>query len=179
MKKKILSVILSFAAVLSMLTFPNASAKDGEYKTDIAITNALGFMQDMDTGNEDALVTRAEFAELTALVLGLDTSAAEDGWFEDVTKSHSHSGGIAAAARAGIIHGIEGKFYPDRSITYAEAATMLVNALGGKGFAEYEGAYNIGYLKLADNMGIKKNITAAAPGNNSEAAVTILEHIRI
>lgn len=151
-----------------MFAFPAAEAKEADYSKDIEIMNSFGFLSLVDAASSENLVTRSEFAGLVDLLLDLDVGNGADGWFADVDKTHVNFEYIAAAAKAGIVHGIDGKFYPDRTITYSEAAAMLVNALGGKNVAEYEGAYAGGYLKLAENLGIKKNVTAG-----SDTSVTV------
>lgn len=159
MKKKILSVMLLVAVIFSTLSIPQVLA-ESDYVEDIAIMTSLGFLEKLNTEDNEAVVTRAEFAGEIVLLLGLDNAIGSNQWFDDVDKSYVYYEEIATAARNGIIHGTEGKFYPDRVITYLEAATMLVNALGGKDFAEYEGAYSGGYLKLAESLDIKKKVIA-------------------
>lgn len=153
--KKTLSAILAGVSALAA----ELPGKYPEHKALTARQHRTGTAVPGASPEENVFYVEDDDGKLSSFVL-LDKDA--DGNYFVITENEYGTHPYTTMTRDAIIHGIEGKFYPDRSITYAEAATMLVNALGGKGFAEYEGAYNIGYLKLADNMGIKKNITAGA-----------------
>lgn len=83
------------------------------------------------TFKPDSEVTRAEFAKMLTGAFGIAASTAT-GTFAD-TGSHWASGVIEAAVTAGIIKPAEyggSMFQPDRAITRAEIATMVVRALG-------------------------------------------------
>ena len=161
--KKIFSLLLSFVVLFSTVY---SSAEEGEgltgFERDLEIMTSLGFMECIDTGKVDSVVTRSEFAALIVELMGIDAKANGKRWFIDVDEKTSNYGAISAAAQYGFIHGSDGYFYPDRQVTYLEAATMLVNALGYKDYAFYQGAFATGYLKMAESSGIKKKVTAGA-----------------
>lgn len=82
----------------------------------------------------DSEVTRAEFTKMLTGAFRIAASAAS-GAFSD-TSGHWASGVIEAAVAAGIIKPAEysgSMFEPDRAITRAEIATMVVRALGKDG----------------------------------------------
>jgi len=161
--KKLLSLLILFVMLFS--TFP-ASAEETEsltgFERDAQILTALGFMESIDTTDLNAVVTRGEFAAVVIELLGIDARADGKRWFIDVDEKTANYDSISTAAQYGVIHGSDGYFYPDRQITYLEAATILVNALGYKDYAFYQGAYSPGYLKMAESTGIKKNVTAGS-----------------
>lgn len=78
-------------------------------------------------------VTRAEFAKMLALTLGLEASG-ETPVFADVAADFWGKPYIEALAESGLIKGeqVDGQdlFRPDRTITRAEAATILGRVLG-------------------------------------------------
>ncbi|MFD0958388.1 S-layer homology domain-containing protein [Paenibacillus chungangensis] len=73
-------------------------------------------------------VTRAEFAAMLVRLLGLEAELS-DVHFADVSTTDWYASAIAAAAKAGIVNGMEeGIFAPNRSITREEMVVMLVRA---------------------------------------------------
>lgn len=93
-------------------------------------------------------VTRAEFAKMIAVSLGLDTSAKAD--FADVGTNEWYTGFIGAAVKAGIVKGTsETTFEPEKYITRQDAAVMLARVI------EYKG----------------KTYPAASKGFNDEASI--------
>ncbi|WP_338825529.1 hypothetical protein MHOCP_11070 [Moorella humiferrea] len=83
----------------------------------------------------DREITRAEFTSLLQRVLGLPAPGAVTG-FSDVPPEAWYAPSVAAAVRAGLVHGYEDKtFKPDNPVTRAEMAAMLANALALKGQA--------------------------------------------
>ena len=83
----------------------------------------------------DRAITRAEFTSLLQRVLGLPAAGATAG-FSDVPADAWYAPAVAAAVRAGLVHGYEDStFKPDNPVTRAEMAAMLGNALALKGLA--------------------------------------------
>ena len=75
-----------------------------------------------------APITRAEFASLLARTLGLPEGESTT-TFADVPTSHPHVAAVAATADAGIVGGhVDGSFRPQRPVTRAEVASMLVRS---------------------------------------------------
>jgi len=90
-------------------------------------------------------VTRAEFAAMLVRALGLSESR-DNPSFKDVDGSRWYASSVAAAAEAGLVGGLaDGAFRPDQTVTRAEMAVMLANALDylgeGKGRTADLGAY--------------------------------------
>lgn len=83
----------------------------------------------------DRAITRAEFTSLLLRVLDLPAKGTVTG-FSDVPADAWYAPSVAAAVRAGMVHGYEDStFKPDNPVTRAEMAAMLGNALALKGLA--------------------------------------------
>jgi S-layer family protein len=149
--KRIFSLVLVFAMVLG--SFGTVFAADVDVATEDlkkvptdvvgteyekAVSRLVAF--DVLNGYKDGTylpeqdVTRAEFAKILVEALGIGNAAsAAQGkvTFPDVTASHWASGYINVASGQGLIEGFpNGNFQPNDQVTYAEALTMLVRALG-------------------------------------------------
>lgn len=73
-------------------------------------------------------VTRAQLATLLVRQLDLELDG-DVPTFDDVAKDHPHAKTIAIAASHGVVSGYDdGTFRPERDLTRAQAATMLVRA---------------------------------------------------
>ena len=79
----------------------------------------------------DRHITRAEFATLLVRALGLDAATVKNkSDFSDVAANDWYAEAVTAAATAGLLGGYEdGTFRPNREITRAEQAGMMVRAL--------------------------------------------------
>lgn len=102
-------------------------------------------------------ITRAEFAALLVRSLGLPVgnSAAS---FSDVDENKWYAAEIAAAVDAGLVYGYaeDNTFRPDRNITRAEIAAMVVRAMAYAGteveLADGEQATLLGQFSDADQI---------------------------
>lgn len=162
-KNKIISSLLVLVMLLSQAVFVFAedteAVKAKVYEEDINVMTALGFMSQVDTANEDVLVTKGAFAAMLLDMLNIEASSGLQSPFPDVTPSTSYYDEICTAAANGIVHGDETpKFSPDSYVTYKDAATMLVNALGYHKYAIYEGGYYKGYTKVAASIDLNKGV---------------------
>lgn len=124
---------------------------------------ALGLMVGDPNGNmrfQDN-ITRAEFAAIAVRLIGKEKDAiAQKGptKFKDVPKDHWSTGYINVAVANGLIHGYgDTTFKLDRNITFGEATTILVNALG---FRETVKGTNWpdNFIAKAKELGIVKDI---------------------
>ena len=78
----------------------------------------------------DRDITRAEFAALLVRALGLTLDNGAGGKFSDVSPNDWYASVVGAASEAGLIKGYpDGTFGPNRNITRAEMAAMMVRAL--------------------------------------------------
>jgi len=77
----------------------------------------------------ESAVTRAEFIKLLVAAKGLEPVNPERATFSDVPARAWHYGYVEAAAKAGIIKGEKGKFFPEKLITREEMAVMVMRSL--------------------------------------------------
>nr|WP_312576577.1 S-layer homology domain-containing protein [Sedimentibacter sp.] len=136
--KKVLSLVLVMAMVLSSMSFAFASTSfediaDTDYAEAINALVALGIVTGYEDGTyrPEKTVTRAEMAKLLVEISGFgDLVAGSKSNFSD-TQGHWADSWIALAAGKNIVIGTgDGKFTPDRAVSYDEAITMIVRALG-------------------------------------------------
>ena len=142
----ILAMVSSFGVVAFAATstvrapvFSDIAGKAGEWE--LAALGALGVFTG-DTGLGGTVrpadpITRAEFCKVVVTAMGKGSLAAGlTGLVPSFTDAASIQawavGYVNAAAMMGIIHGYsDGSFGPNKSVTSAEAITMLVRAVPG------------------------------------------------
>jgi hypothetical protein len=134
--KKVLSLVLVIAMVLSSMSFAFASTFEdvtGDYEDAINTLAGLGVVTGYEDGTyrPEKVVTRAEMAKLMVEILGYgDLVAGAKSNFAD-TQGHWADAYIALAAGRNIVVGDgNGNFRPDATVTYNEVLTMIVRGLG-------------------------------------------------
>ena len=110
----------------------NFDQTDPWYKVYVEYAYKNGIIgQAMYTGNVEKEATRAQFAEIFAAALPADglisINKVQDGAIPDVPADAAIAPAVYKLYRAGILTGSDekGTFYPDRSITRAEAAAIV------------------------------------------------------
>ena len=159
--KKVLSLVLAFAMILGSFGFVFASdfpdVADTEYYSEpVNVLSGLGVIGGFPDGTfgPEKEVTRAQMATMIINCLGMSVSGQADTKFSDVPKSHWASGFINYAASVGFIAGFpDGTFKPDTQVTYDQALTMIVAALGYKAEA-LTGTWPGNFVNQARGLGI-------------------------
>lgn len=144
--KKILALSLALAMILSVSvfagnysadTYKDAAAIDKDAAEAVELLYALKVMTGDEKGNfnPNATITRAEVAKMIYVILnyGKDdkaTAYAAANLFTDVPATAWYAGYINYLAALGLVNGSEGKFYPTNPVKTAEAAKMLLTAIG-------------------------------------------------
>ena len=183
--KKLIALTLALAMVLSVSAFAgykvDTYADAADINEDCEAAVELMYALDIMTGNDkgefmpEKSVTRAEMAKIIYVILnyGDDDKAVTykgGNFFTDVPATHWAEGYINYCAATKLIAGRgNGIFDPDAAVTTAEAAKMLLTAIGYNAEAR-------GYVgdKWSDNTladaaviglldGYKANVLAAAP----------------
>ena len=187
--KKVLSLVLVIAMVLSSMSFAFAAKfedvpADNDYHDAIETLKALNVIDGYEDGTfrPEKTVTRAEMAKLMVQLLGYgDLVAGSKSNFTD-TQGHWADAWIALAAGRGIVIGTgDGKFAPDRTVTYDEVLTMLVRGLGyTDNCNELKGmTWPTNFKVKAAELGITKNVklndTGADRGGVAQAMANALE----
>ncbi|WP_066506251.1 S-layer homology domain-containing protein [Abyssisolibacter fermentans] len=138
--KKVLSLVLAFALVLGTFSMAFAATPSDvvgtDYEDAVERLMALGVVDGFTDGTirpEDS-ITREQFAKLMVITLGMGDLvdyAKEDSLFVDVPATNWANGYINIASAKGLIKGYgDGTFGLGDEITYAQALTILVRALG-------------------------------------------------
>lgn len=181
--KKIVSLVLAISMVLSMFVSVFATTSTFEdvagtrYAGSVEALVELGVINGMPDGTyaPEKTVTRAELAKMLVICLGLGDSAsalAGKTVFTDVADSHWASGYINAAVQTKVIAGYpDGTFKPEKEVSYQEAVTMVIRALGYGNVVDTEGTWPTAYilkaveLELYDGMEDPTATAAALRGN--------------
>ena len=136
--RKLVSVFASLGIILSLWSFPNASADNLYSPKDIdshwAETEISSLMYaDILRGsnnnvNPDSMITRGEFTALIARTLALTESGTQE--FSDIPSGHMFFKEIGAAYNAGLINGVgNGTFQPQKNITREEIMLIIARTL--------------------------------------------------
>ncbi len=180
--KKSLKKVISAVAALALSTssfvalaadFPDVAAT-ADYAKAVDQLTGMKIVEGREDGNfdPDAAVTRAEMTAMIIRALGSEAAAVSmagrDTVFTDVDHNHWAAGYVAVANTINpqFVQGMgDGTFAPNATVTYAQAVTMLVRALGYESIAA-KGRYPNGYLAQAGSMGMLDGFTI--PGNDTE-----------
>lgn len=180
--KKSLTLLLAAALILTVFTtvtaktFPDVD-ESADYAEAASMLGDLGIFEGDQNGNfnPDATITRAEFAKVLSVTQGAEVTSQTETEFSDVPKEHWASGYIAAATGQGIINGYgDGNFGPDDPVLFEQAVKMIVAAAGFNDEAMAIGGYPHGYIMVAADRGIVKDITAKVDDSALRKTVALL-----
>lgn len=168
-KKLIASVLtsimtFSMTAAISLAAIPSDVANT-KYEEAAEVLGVLNVMVGDDTGafRPDDAIIRSEVAKVGVAISGLTEVANVTSGitrYPDVADGHWATGFINVATEQKMVVGdTTGTFRPDDKITYAEAVTILVRALGYEPQAQAKGGYPTGYLVTASDIGLTKGVT--------------------
>lgn len=186
--KRVLSFILVLSMVLGSfgMAFADSpvSSVTGNEKVDKLIE--LGLVRGDEGGYRlEDTITRAEVAAMVVRSLDLenvaDASINFPSQFTDMNEAGVvwARGYVTVAAGQGIVNGYpNGSFVPNGDITYAEAAKMLVEVLGGLTEAEEKVAvWPTTYLAKAAQLGIFKDVEGIADYDAPAVRETLFEMV--
>ena len=123
---------------------------------------------DAESGNfrPDDSIRRSEVAKVAVALLGLTDVADANGGptkYPDVVSNHWANGFINIATGQGLVEGDDvGTFRPDDSISFAEAVTIMVRALGYEPAADAKGGFPTGYLVVGNDIGLTKGVSGSS-----------------
>jgi len=173
MKKRLVSLVLVLSLVLGSMSMGFAAGtlttgiEDAKVVKAVERLAAFGIVNGMEDGkyHPELKVTREQFAKLLVEALGLGSAAnAAQGAtkFSDVEAARWSAGYVNVATGQGILKGYpDGTFGPAKEVTYAEALTMLVRALGYKD--EFlPGSWPGNYVAKAAGLGITSGVNFSA-----------------
>ncbi|MFA7167195.1 MAG: S-layer homology domain-containing protein, partial [Desulfoplanes sp.] len=175
--KKFLAIFLAVVMTLSMVSTAFAArytdVANSDYGKAIENLSGLGIIAGYDDGSYQPakVVTRAEMAKLLVVSLGLDVGASVlqgKSSFDDVPTTHWATGYIAVAVQYGLIKGDgDGNFRPDDTVNYAEAATMVLRALGYDRVVDKTGVWPTNYLNKANELKIFDEVGSFTGANGA------------
>lgn len=172
----ILAMVLLTCPALAASSFPDVN-ENAEYAEAVEYLNEVGIMQGDNKGNfnPNKTVTRAEMAAIICRMLGETENLPSSTAFNDVPAGHWANGYVGKAAELGIVGGYgNGKFGPSDPVTYEQAVTMVVRAVGHNDDAESMGGYPNGFLTYAENAGFLNGINSKIGEAFSRANVALL-----
>jgi len=182
--KRIFSFIITTLLALNMGVSSVAFAKEElEITASEAVTVVTGFnimsYYNDGTFRPDEMVTRAEMVAIICRLLNYEKQAKSSvgkTLFKDVSEEHWASGYINLIESLQIATGYgNGDFGPDDKVTYEQAVKMIITALGGGPLGGCEGGYPAGYIKIASDEGILKNIECnVGDAVNRETVATLV-----
>ena len=184
--KKVLSLVLTLSLVLgtfSMAFAANTSFSDvkGEAcEQAVAVLTDLGVANGYEDGTykPENIVTRAEMAVFVVNALGLEDYVTETATssFTDMDGYGWAQGYIAYAQSLGVVSGYgDGTFKPGKTVSYDEAATMVVAALGYT-TESLQGTWPANFVTKAKSLGILDGIKSGAAGaNRGDIAIMLFQ----
>lgn len=168
--KKVLALVVVLTMVLGTVAFASFTdvTEENDAYTAVQTLSSLEILNGYDDGSfkPEGNITRAEFCAVVCRALGLESQAnGSKGTtiFSDVPADHWASGYINLAAGQKIVNGMgDGTFAPESNVTYEQAVKMLVVALGYEPMAASKGGWPAGYLVVANQYGMTKNVKGVA-----------------
>lgn len=150
--KKITAILIAVIMLFASLSVSAGVVED--LKSLSVLPENVYFGED----SED-LITREEFAYITAKIMsGLDYEA-KDTVFADVKADNPYSGYIDYLKNINIVSGTDGAaFNPKGYIEVSAANKMLVSVLGYGARAESNSGYPVGYDTIATELRLYKNV---------------------
>ncbi|MFF0828409.1 S-layer homology domain-containing protein [Brevibacillus sp. NPDC003359] len=151
---------MAFAAEEAATTAPKM---DAEMEKTVKRLEALGLVAGYGNGEYgvDKTITRAEFATLVVRARGLEQGAKLAQFsnsYTDVKSTDWFAGFVNVASGEEIVKGFPDKsFKPQNQVTYAEAVTMVVRALGYE--PAVKGVWPNSMISKASELNIARSIT--------------------
>jgi hypothetical protein len=170
--RKVLSLVLVLALVLGSFSMAFAATPTDVVGTPseeaVTVLMGLGVVDGYADGTfkPAGIVTRAEMAKLIVVALGLKDYAVGTSKFPDMAGAAWAQGFVNYASSLGVVEGYpNGTFGPSDTVTYDEAAAMIVRALGYTDDS-LSGTWPANYVLKARALGILDGIKSVVGGAN-------------
>lgn len=159
---------MSFAASLSDI-------KGTKYESAVENLVEVGLVNGYEdnTYRPNVAVTRAQMAKLMVIALGeegkVSDASKQKTSFSDINTDHWAYGYVNVAKDIGVINGYtDGRFDPDATVSYAEATTMAVRALGYEDrISQINDSWPNNYLTCAKELKMLNNISTFSNGDGA------------
>ena len=181
--KRIVSLVLALSMVLSLCATSFAAVNlsdvvDTKYEAAVEALIELEVVTGYPNGKyqPEKEVNRAELAKMLVICMGLEEDAQRaqgDNIFTDVSLKDGEAyawarGYVNTAAAAGIIKGYPtGDFKPEKTVTYAEALTMMLRALGYGNVMEEEGTWPTNAILKARELELTDDVEYASSSDGA------------
>ena len=157
LRKKSTAIVLAacYLVILLSTCFVTVSAAGVLSDEMILDLKAFDILQGDETGalNLDQELTRAEISKVVAVVMQVEEVKYPEDYgviYHDVPSSHWAFPYVTMLSGLGLLNGNpDGYFYPDATVTGAEAMKILVHMIGFGIEAEDMGGYPYGYCSTA------------------------------
>ena len=193
--KKVLSIVLSLVMVICMMPVMAFAATSNAAYSDISgekcegavnVLDALGVVDGYEDGTyrPDQTVTRAEMAKLIITALGVaDYASATNSSYSDMALAQWAIPYVEYDTNLNIVEGVGGgRFSPGNPVTYEQAATMIVRALGFTDECnEMNGTWPAIYVQKATALGLFNNVSngGSTGANRGDIAVMLYNALTI
>lgn len=161
--RRLLAILI--AVFITAGCIPAGFAAEAEVSGDVSRAVEFGFslgvLENDKFGNFNLEIsaTRADFAKMLLKILAVGEIAPTGNVFGDVPADHPAAGAVETLTRMGIFKGnADNTFRPSEYITYRDAVTAMVRALGYEEYAQYKGGWFSGYYQLAVEAGLLEGI---------------------
>ncbi|MBQ4110293.1 MAG: S-layer homology domain-containing protein [Clostridia bacterium] len=132
--------------------------------------------------SSEGAMTRKEFADFAVHLMGFSNVTPNYlRTFNDVPDDSEYKRAIHTAVEAKLFDGTGAEtFGADEYVTFGQALKVAVNMLGARHKAEMTGGYLAGYYKLANELGLLKNISADynKPASRTDLMVLMYNTVR-
>ncbi len=154
--KRIIRLLVVLSIVLNTVPVIHANAytdtDNTKYEKAAGFLNGLGLIEGFDDGSYEVgePMTRAELAELTVKMSGVETLKTNDVYFKDVTSKNPNKAAIDTAYLNGYILGRGQYFHSTAAVDCETLARAFVSVLGYS-------SVTTDFMRQATNLGIFKN----------------------
>lgn len=166
--KRIISLVLISFMLICTIAFANnySDVEGNKYEKAINIITSLDLMKGYKDNQfkPDDKMTRAELTTVISSLLGIYSNEQvqeSEAKFYDVPNWHWAASSVYAVESMGIIKGYnDGSFKPEQDVTYDQILKMFIHILGYESYAYLKGGYPAGYLIVANEKGITRNVAS-------------------
>ncbi len=172
------ALLASIVPTASVFAAPPIDVMGTQYEEAAKVLGAFNIMVgDGVAFRAEDPITRSEVTKIAVALKGLTDAANANTQtkFPDVAQGHWATGFINVGTSEGLVVGDDlGNFRPNDNISYNEAVTILVRALGYEPQAQSKGGYPGGYLSAGSSTGLTSGVVIArnaAPTTRGQVAL--------
>lgn len=154
--KKILSLLVVFTLVFSMLTLGTVQAAEDEF----AILRTLGI--NTDFSDDTTPITRYQLAQIALELTGKSPDADGEPAFPDIPAKHKYFPIVNAVTKNGLMGArADGSFGPDSNASIMDGGRILLSELGYTAFAVQAGWTDAQYSSKVQSLGLTSGIDSS------------------